>query len=82
MLDSYKIRGQNLPHFITTTVVDWINVFREDHLLLRGRETIAERFAIVLNFVERGQLNYFKLIDKMLTNKKFKDLFAKNVATL
>ena len=24
----------------------------------------------------------FKLIDKMLTNKKFKDFFAKNVATL
>ena len=53
MLDGYKIRDQNLPHFITATVVDWINVFREDHLLLRGRETIAERFVIVLNFVER-----------------------------
>jgi hypothetical protein len=24
----------------------------------------------------------FKMIDKMLTNKKFKDFFAKNVATL
>jgi REP element-mobilizing transposase RayT len=27
MLDGYKIRDQDLPHFITATVVDWIDVF-------------------------------------------------------
>jgi REP element-mobilizing transposase RayT len=27
MQDGYKIRGQLLPHFITATVVDWIDVF-------------------------------------------------------
>ena len=27
MLDGYKIRDQALPHFITATVVDWIDVF-------------------------------------------------------
>ena len=27
MLDGYKIRDQALPHFITVTVVDWIDVF-------------------------------------------------------
>ena len=42
----------------------------------------------VIDFAERGQLEeedkqtIFRLIDKMLTNKKFKDFFNKNVATL
>lgn len=27
MLDGYKIRDQTLPHFITATVVDWVDVF-------------------------------------------------------
>ena len=27
MQNGYKIRNQSLPHFITTTVVDWIDVF-------------------------------------------------------
>ena len=31
---------------------------------------------------EEDKQTIFKLIDKMLTNKKFKDFFAKNVATL
>lgn len=29
MLDGYKIRDQTLPHFVTTTVVDWVDVFQE-----------------------------------------------------
>lgn len=31
---------------------------------------------------EEDKQTIFKLIDKMLTNKKFKDFFAKNLATL
>lgn len=27
MLNGYKIRDQALPHFVTATVVDWIDVF-------------------------------------------------------
>ena len=27
MLDGYKIRDQSLPHFVTATVVDWVDVF-------------------------------------------------------
>ena len=27
MNDGYKIRNQALPHFVTMTVVDWIDVF-------------------------------------------------------
>jgi hypothetical protein len=27
MSEGYKIRDQTLPHFITATVVDWVDVF-------------------------------------------------------
>ena len=27
MLDGYKIRDQSLPHFVTATIVDWVDVF-------------------------------------------------------
>ena len=27
MSDGYKIRDQTLPHFVTATVVDWVDVF-------------------------------------------------------
>jgi hypothetical protein len=28
MSEGYKIRDQTLPHFITITVVDWIDVYQ------------------------------------------------------
>ena len=32
MSEGYKIRDQTLPHFVTATIVDWINVFsRKSH---------------------------------------------------
>ena len=27
MSEGYKIRNQDLPHFVTATVVDWVDVF-------------------------------------------------------
>lgn len=27
MSEGYKIRDQTLPHFVTATVVDWIDIF-------------------------------------------------------
>ena len=27
MSEGYKIRDQTLPHFVTATVVDWVDVF-------------------------------------------------------
>ncbi len=27
MSDGYKIRDQTLPHFVTATIVDWVDVF-------------------------------------------------------
>ena len=62
MLDGYNIRDQKLPHFITSTVVDWIDVLNLNNftkyneywsVMLRGQETIAELIVVLTNFVER-----------------------------
>ena len=36
--DGYKIRDQTLPHFITATVVDWVDVFTRKNY----RDTVVE----------------------------------------
>ncbi|MDB5139123.1 MAG: transcriptional regulator [Mucilaginibacter sp.] len=48
------------------------------------QEVLAAELGITqaaVSILERSE-TIFKLIDKMLTNKKFKDFFQKNVATL
>jgi transcriptional regulator with XRE-family HTH domain len=42
----------------------------------------VEQMRLIQQLEEDDKQTIFKLIDKMLTNKKFKDFFAKNVATL
>ena len=38
MQDGYKITDQSLPHFITATVIDWIDVFsRKNYPLAPAR---------------------------------------------
>jgi transcriptional regulator with XRE-family HTH domain len=41
-----------------------------------------EQMNLIQQLDEEDKTTIFKLIDKMLTNKKFKDFFNKNVATL
>ena len=45
-------------------------------------KTTVEQMRLIQQLEEEDKQTIFKLIDKMLTNKKFKDFFAKNVATL
>jgi transcriptional regulator with XRE-family HTH domain len=45
-------------------------------------KTAVEQMRLIQQLEEDDKQTIFKLIDKMLTNKKFKDFFAKNVATL
>ena len=45
-------------------------------------KTAVEQMRLIQQLDEDDKQTIFKLIDKMLTNKKFKDFFAKNVATL
>lgn len=45
-------------------------------------KTTAEQIQLIQQLEEEDKQTIFKLIDKMLTNKKFKDFFNKNIATL
>ena len=45
-------------------------------------KTAVEQMRLIQQLDEDDKQTIFKLIDKMLTNKKFKDFFQKNVATL
>lgn len=50
-------------------------------VVMEDKSTI-EQMQLLQQLEEEDKQTIFKLIDKMLTNKKFKDFFAKNVATL
>ncbi|WP_232835098.1 transcriptional regulator [Pleomorphovibrio marinus] len=45
-------------------------------------KTAVEQLRLIQQTEEEDRQTIFKLIDKMLTNKKFKDFFQKNVAAL
>lgn len=45
-------------------------------------KTAVEQMRLIEQLDDDDKATIFKLIDKMLTNKKFKDFFNKNVATL
>jgi len=45
-------------------------------------KTAVEQMRLIQQLDEEDRQTIFRLIDKMLTNKKFKDFFAKNAATL
>lgn len=45
-------------------------------------KTAVEQMHLIQQLDEDDKKTIFKLIDKMLTNKKFKDFFNKNVAAL
>jgi hypothetical protein len=45
-------------------------------------KTVIEQMQLLQQLYEEDRSTVFKIIDKMLTTKKFKDFFAKNVATL
>lgn len=45
-------------------------------------KTAIEQMRLIQQLEEDDKQTIFKLIDKMLTNKKFKDFFEKNIASL
>ena len=45
-------------------------------------KTAIEQMQLLQQLEEEDKKTIFRIIDKMLTNKKFKDFFNKNVATL
>lgn len=45
-------------------------------------KSVIEQMRLIQQLDEEDKQTIFRLIDKMLTNKKFKDFFQKNVAAL
>jgi transcriptional regulator with XRE-family HTH domain len=45
-------------------------------------KTVVEQMRLIQQLEDEDRKTIFHLIDKMLTNKKFKDFFSKNVAAL
>jgi transcriptional regulator with XRE-family HTH domain len=45
-------------------------------------KTAVEQMRLIQQLDDEDKQTIFKLIDKMLTNKKFKDFFNKNIAAL
>lgn len=45
-------------------------------------KTAVEQMRLIQQLEDEDKQTIFRLIDKMLTNKKFKDFFQKNAATL
>ena len=45
-------------------------------------KTTVEQMRLIQQLDEEDKQTIFRLIEKMLTNKKFKDFFQKNVAAL
>lgn len=45
-------------------------------------KTATEQMRLIQQLDDEDKQTIFRLIEKMLTNKKFKDFFAKNVAAL
>lgn len=45
-------------------------------------KTVTEQMQLIQQLDEEDRQTIFKLIDKMLTNKKFKDFFQKNIAIM
>ncbi|GGZ38232.1 hypothetical protein GCM10007049_34420 [Echinicola pacifica] len=45
-------------------------------------KTAVDQLRLIQQLEDEDRQTIFKLIDKMLTNKKFKDFFQKNVAAL
>jgi len=45
-------------------------------------KTVSEQMRLIQQLDEEDRQTIFKLIDKLLTNKKFKDFFQKNIAAM
>jgi transcriptional regulator with XRE-family HTH domain len=69
-----------LFNFITDQIINYISKIATEVVI--EDKTAVEQMRLIQQLEDDDKQTIFKLIDKILTNKKFKDFFAKNVATL
>jgi hypothetical protein len=65
--------------------IDQIVTFEGDipkEVTIQKTKPAVEQMNLIQQLDDDDKQTIFQLIDKMLTNKKFKDFFNKNVATL
>jgi transcriptional regulator with XRE-family HTH domain len=74
---------QKMAHLFNLTTDQIINYDGKipTEIILEDK-TAVEQMRLIQQLDEEDKQTIFKLIDKMLTNKKFKDFFQKNVAAL
>jgi hypothetical protein len=79
---AYRLCWQYNKDFHMT--IDQLVIFESDMLqevTIEDKNTV-EQMQLIQQLDEEDKSTVFKIIDKMLTTKKFKDFFNKNVATL
>ena len=74
---------QKMPQLFNMSADQVINYEgKEPKEVIIEEKTALEQMRLIQQLEEEDKQTIFKLIDKMLTNKRFKDFFAKNVAAL
>ena len=69
-----------LFNLTTDQILNYENIIPEE-VILEGKPDF-EKLHLINQLDEEDKSMVFKMVDKMLNNKKFKDFFAKNVAAL
>ena len=74
---------QRLANFYNLTVDQILNLEGDiPNEVVVEDKTVTEQMRLINELEEDDKAIIFKMIDKMLTSKKFKDFFAKNVSSL
>ncbi len=74
---------QRLANYYNTSVDQILNLENDipKEVIIEDK-TITEQMRLIAELDEDDKTIIFKMIDKMLTSKKFKDFFNKNVSSL
>ena len=74
---------QKMAHLFNMTtdqILNYDGVIPKEEVI--EDKSVVEQMRLIQQLDEEDKQTIFKLIDKMLTNKKFKDFFNQNIAAL
>ena len=67
--------------FLIILLINYDENVKPKEIVIEDKSTL-EQMELIQQLDEEDKTTVFKIIDKMLTTKKFKDFFNKNVAVL
>ncbi|THV62056.1 transcriptional regulator [Chryseobacterium candidae] len=73
--------GAKLFNLTTDQIINYNENIIPKEIIIEDKSTL-EQMELIQQLDEEDKSTVFKIIDKMLTTKKFKDFFNKNVAAL